>query len=74
MYPFLIQKLELQVQTGFFLSLTLFLSIRNSFFLILMVESSDKQTGLLVESPDKTWPTGEGNVKNHFSILALRTP
>ena len=29
---------------------------------------------VIVESSDKTWPTGEKEMANHFSILALRTP
>ena len=70
MYPFLIQKLGLQVQTGFFLSLSLFLSIRNSFFLILIVESSDKlKQNSLWRLLTKHGPLEKGMLKTTSAFL-----
>ena len=48
-------------------------ALSNSIKLWAMQCRATQDRRIMVESSDKTWPTGEG-MTNHFSILALRTP
>ena len=48
-------------------------SLSNSMKLWAMPYRATQDKRVMVGSSDKTWSTGEGNGKPHFSILALRT-